>query len=197
MNPYEVLGIPQGTPPEKINAAYKAKLSEINRPGNGLTQEEYQRRLDEINSAYDQLMFSGGGNARASSSTSSAVIFGDVRAKIKEGRIDDAETILDGIPAENRNAEWYYLKGQIQHKRGWLEEAVNNFRRAVNMDPNNFEYENALSSAESKQRGSFREERRNRGGNMADNCYCVPGCGCDICSSLLCADCLCSMCDNC
>ena len=34
-----------------------------------------------------------------------------------------------------RNAEWFFLKGTVLYKRGWLEEAYNHFSRAVQMDP--------------------------------------------------------------
>ena len=38
--------------------------------------------------------------------------FNDVRSLIMSGRIADAEQILNGVPPERRNAEWYFLKGR-------------------------------------------------------------------------------------
>ena len=44
--------------------------------------------------------------------------YSDVRNNLDLGRIEDAQTILDGIPKDMRDAEWYYLKGVIFYKRG-------------------------------------------------------------------------------
>ena len=63
------------------------------------------------------------------------------------GRIADAEQILNGVPPERRNAEWYFLKGSVLYRRGWLEEAKDHFSRACQMDPGNPEYSAALNQA--------------------------------------------------
>ena len=96
--------------------------------------------MDELDRAYDAIMAERYGDNAASygpSYNTSAQHNGyygadngygnsqypDVRAQIRSGRIDDAETILDGIPKDIRNAEWYFLKGQVQQRRGWFDEA--------------------------------------------------------------------------
>ena len=38
---------------------------------------------------------------------------------------------------QRRTAEWYFLKGTIQQRRGWLESAAESFRRAAEDEPNN------------------------------------------------------------
>ena len=82
-----------------------------------------------------------------------------------------------------RDAQWYYLKGTIQQKRGWLEEAANNFGRACDMDPTNNTYKMAFNKVNQARSGGYRAERR----KDSDR-----GCSaCDICSGLMCADCCC------
>ena len=133
-NPYDVLGVPQGASKEQVNAAYRELLRRYQNSGE-------QKKIDELNEAYDSLIMGGSYSSRSSyssqSSYSSFADYSDIRAKINSGRLDDAQTLLDGIPEGSRDAQWYYLKGTIQQKRGWLEEAAKNFATASNLDPSN------------------------------------------------------------
>lgn len=144
-------------------------------------------KIDEINAAYDSLMYHGN---TTFNDTGNHMRYGDVRAKINEGRTEDAETILDGVPVDVRNGEWYFLKGEIFHKRGWLEAAAENYSKAVSLEPNNVEFQNAFNDVNNKKKGNFRREPRG-------DTYSDPCCGgglCDICTTLACCDCLCSLC---
>ncbi|MBQ4604253.1 MAG: J domain-containing protein, partial [Clostridia bacterium] len=114
-NPYEVLGVPQGAGMEQVNAAYRELLRKYQESNN-------QYMVDEINAAYDAIVM--GGSSGGYSSQSDGADYSDIRAKINSGRLEDAQVILDGIPEYRRDAQWYYLKGTIQQKRGWLEEAA-------------------------------------------------------------------------
>lgn len=178
-NPYEVLGVPQGASSEQINAAYKELLRRYQDLGQF-------NKIDEINEAYDAVI-AGAGTSNASDSgysysSFSGTDYSDIKSKIKLGRLDDAQILLDGMPENLRDAQWYYLKGTIQQKRGWLEEAAKNFAIASNMDPSNNTYKMAYNKINNARSGGYRTERRS--GNS--------GCsGCDICSGLLCADCCC------
>ena len=150
--------------------------------------------MKEINEAYDTIVAQrknrtaggyasagGYGNVRGSGRSG----FSDVRSYIMAGRIADAEQLLNGVPVESRNAEWYFLKGSVLYRRGWLEEAKEHFTRACQMDPGNPEYQAALNQAMNQRSGVY-------GGynpNMNTN---VGGCNtCDVCNSLICADCCC------
>ena len=184
-NPYEVLGVTSSASMDEIKRAYRDKARRYS---------EDQAKMNELNDAYDFIInnLSGsrtdnsyadtGFGANAAGSQTSE--FGDIRAKLNGGRIDDAETLLDGIPYQRRNAEWYYLKGTIQHRRGWLESALESFRKAREMEPGNSEYEAAFNQLERESKGNFRKNKQN---DDNDGC-CSP---CNICSSLMCADCCC------
>ena len=109
----------------------------------------YKRQ--EINEAYDTIMndrkarannggyqqngyggYQGGYQSGASYGRSTE--YSDVRNLLMNGRIADAEQILDGVPAGRRGGEWYFLKGTCLYKKGWMEEAYNNFSTACNME---------------------------------------------------------------
>ena len=101
------------------------------------------------------------------------------------GRIADAEQILNGVPSSSRDADWYFLKGTVLFKRGWLDEATNHFSTACNMDPGNAEYRAAMNQVTNQRNGVY-------GGYNTTNRPASGGCNaCDMCSSLICADCCC------
>ena len=207
MDPYRVLGVSRDATDEEVKAAYRklaAKYHPDNYQNNPL-EDLAAEKMKEINAAYDEIVTSrkrGGSTGRAGSGTGSAggysysgagagagggsTQYADVRRLIQSGRIVEAEEVLDGVPTGSRIAEWYFLKGVIYSQHGWLEEAMRHFNQARVMDPQNPEYQNAVNQMNAQRRG-----------NMAGNPYGgyntqPAGCsGCDMCSSLICADCCC------
>lgn len=95
------------------------------------------------------------------------------------------------IPQEKRTAKWFFLKGVILFKKGWLLEASNFFSTAVNMDPSNEEYKKALEKANWQRQGEF----NNKAGGPFSGPYPTTGgynCSfCDICTTIMCADICC------
>ena len=177
-NPYEVLGVPQGASKEQVNAAYKELLRRYQNENN-------LNKIDEINAAYDAVIMGSSSSNNSSYSNynyAGNADYSDIRAKINSGRLDDAQILLDGMPEGGRDAQWYYLKGTIQQKRGWLEEAAKNFATASNLDPSNNTYKMAYNKINNERSGGYRTERRRE----------KSGCsGCDMCTGLICADCCC------
>lgn len=189
-DPYKVLGISPNATDEEIKNAYR-NLARKYHPDNyhdSPLSDLAAEKMKEINEAYDTIVNSrkktrqgstGYSYGRGYSSDSS---YNDVRNLIANGRISDAELLLNGVPQEARNAEWYFLKGTVLYKKGWLDESSRNFQRACQIEPNNPEYAAAFNQIKKQRQGSF-------GGY---NTAAPRGCsGCDVCTSLLCADCCC------
>ncbi len=187
-NPYEVLGVAENASDNEVREAYRrlARQYHPDNCSNDFQRQMAEKRMQEVNEAYDRIIqmrrdFNGGSSNRGKASYGSSGL-ADVRAKINQGRLDDAQTILDGIPPADRTAEWHYLKGTIQHRRGWFNEAAVNFEDACRMDPGNREYKAAYDSVRRAQNGGYREHRNVN--NRAGGCS-----ACDICTGLMCADC--------
>lgn len=184
-NPYSVLGIPDGAPPEQVKAAYK-ELARKYGDDIAAGSQSAQKKMEELDSAYDSIIMNFSSSYSGGCSYAGVADFADIRDKIRSGRLDDAEIILDGMPDTVRSAEWYYLKGTVQQKRGWLEEAAKNFGAACGMDPSNSTYAAAYDNINSARAGGYRTARKS-GRSRRDS-----DCGfCDLCSGLLCVDCCC------
>lgn len=189
-DPYEVLGVPHGASEDEIKKAYRelARKYHPDSYANNPLADLAQEKMKEINEAYDTLM-KGGSSASGSSSSSygasgsSSGELYEVRELIRQGRLDAAEARLDGIAAHN--AEWYYLRGVIAQRRGWMDEAAQNFRIACNMEPGNYEYRNAANAASGGGAYTYRQEQY--GGSQSDDL-------CNLCGTLMCLNCLCDCC---
>lgn len=186
-DPYEVLGVGKNATDEEIKNAYRnlaRKYHPDNYADNPLADLAGEK-MKEINDAYDAIM-----NVRKSGKNSGSNYsnpnskFSDVRSLIMQGRLDDAQVLLDGVPLNARDAEWHFLNGSVLYKRGWFNDAYSNFATAVRMEPDNAEYRQALNNIQRQGAGGFGNPYRT-GSNMG-------GCSsCDVCSSLICADCCC------
>lgn len=192
-DPYEVLGISRGASDEEVKKAYKELVRKYHPDkyaGNPL-EDLAQEKMKEINEAYDAISNNKGQSAYSYNANSEGSYtggysggsqpFNEVRSMIQMGRLREAEEALDAIGT--RNGEWYYLKGIIATRRGWMDEAQQNFRIAINLDPGNMEYRNAFNATSGGAYG-YRQQQQ-AGGTYSDDC-------CDMCSSLLCMNCLCN-----
>ena len=182
-NPYEILGISPTATDEQVKAAYRelAKKYHPDNYGDNPLSDLAEEKMQEINEAYDAIirMRRQGGSAGQQGAAGSSR-YADIRNLIRAGRTVDAESLLDGIPAPSRDAEWYFLKGSVLYKKGWLDDAFSHFSTATRMDPTNAEYRQAYDQLDRMRRtGGYRVAP---GGNDA---------GCNICQGLLCADCCC------
>lgn len=184
MNPYEVLGVRQGASEAEIKAAYKELVKKYhpdkyqNNPLADLAEE----KLQEVNEAYDMLMkgFSGNsgngsygpgssrGNGYGQARTSTAE-FAQVRRNIDMGNLQAAEDILNRT--QNRNAEWMFLSGMLSYRKGWYDDARNKVQQAVNMDPGNMEYSQALNQMMNVGPG-YQNTAYGRGFSSTEDAFC-------------------------
>ena len=197
-DPYEVLGVPRNATKEQIKAAYKT-LAKKYHPDNYASsplRETAEEKMAEINEAYDAIMSGDNRSYKNSGYTTYSNGFYEAEELLRNGKLDAAEQVLENMDLSQRSARWYFLKGQINYKRGWTDQAYSYFNMAYNMEPGNAEYRNAFENMKNRQSGGYRTQRkanRNRQSDLWDCCECcLCDCdGCDICTGLLCADCCC------
>jgi len=192
MDPYKVLGVRPGATQEEIKEAYR-KLVKKYHPDRfaGTDLEEVAKeKMQEVNEAYEILMGHRSNNGSYSDSSSSygysggsVNIFQRVRERMRVGDFAQAEVLLDNI--RDRSAEWYYLKGIILWRKGWYSEASSYLQTAVNMDPSNFEYRDALDRFNDSV-NRYRQQQQYYHRTSRDDSDC-----CRLCAMLYCADCLC------
>ena len=185
-DPYSILGVSKNATDDEIKNAYRElarKYHPDNYTDNPLSDLAGEK-MKEINEAYDAIMNRrrGGKNTYEENYTDSgSTSFPEVRQLINQGRLEQAQEVLDGVPPGNRNAEWYFLNGTVLYRRGWFDQAYTSFATACRMDPSNPEYRTALNRAQ-RQSGNQYNPYRSYGGGMNE---------CDCCTNLICADCLC------
>ena len=207
-DPYQVLGVSPSATDEQIKNAYR-ELARKNHPDNYVNNplaDLAQEKMKEINEAYDQIQrqrkqqqqsysgqasanrgYSNAGYSRQSYSGQGRSQFADIRQLLNSNRLGEAEELLEGIPQQRRDAEWYYLRGRVFYVHGWLDQAYSYYTRAVQMNPGNAEYQTALNQLmwqrnTGRPSGGYGDYRNVQSGGMS---------GCDMCSGLICADCCC------
>lgn len=196
-DPYQVLGISPSASDEEVKNAYRelAKKYHPDNYANNPLSDLAEEKMQEINEAYDTIIrirkqghTAAGGNAGYGGGQGyqgGSSHYADIRRMIHGGRIADAETILNGIPSHARDAEWFFLKGSVLYRKGWLEDAYQHFVTAGRMDPSNAEYRAAINQMENQRRTGNYYPSGGGGGE------CTP---CDICGGLMLLDCCCRGC---
>lgn len=190
-DPYSVLGVSQSASDAEVKKAYRElarKYHPDNYQNNPLA-DLAEEKMKEINEAYDFITkqraggqqnaassYGGGYNSQSRSYGGQDPSFMRIRSLINAGNLTAAEQLLYQIPT--KNGEWYFLAGSIAYRKGWLDEAMQNYTLAVQMDPNNMEYRQALNMMQ--QRG---------GGYSPYNNYSSTT-ECDPCSTYLCLSCM-------
>ena len=205
-NPYDILGITQSASNEEVKQAYRA-LAKKYHPDNYIDSpvaDVAERKMQEINWAYDEILkqranqysnntannsYNNTYNNSYNNSYSQGAQnqgpyrYSNVRTMINNGDINGAEQVLNSIRNDERNAEWYFLKGCIFTRRGYTFDAIKYFDVACTMEPNNQEYRTMRDNlrAQSNSYGSQPQSSNAGGCDM-----------CDVCSTLICLDCLCN-----
>ena len=213
-NPYEVLGLKPGATQEEIKTAYRELVKKYHpdRYQNNPLSDLAEEKMREINEAYETLMAGakgpknrgsskygpgssrgynggpaygggdyGGGGVYSEDGTEE---FREIRKSIDRGDIRDAEVRLGRMSM--RSAEWYYLFGVLNIRRGWFNEGMQGLQTAVRMEPDNFEYRNTLNSVVAQTQGYYANSYR-RGYNDMERGFCY-GLQCYCCADL-CCDC--------
>ena len=195
-DPYEVLGVKPDASDSEIKRAYHELVKKYhpdNYADNPLA-DLAQEKMKEINEAYDTITksraagaSSSGGSGRTGQSyygyqtNATSGQLPQIRSAINNGRLDEADSMLEAI--SDRTAEWYFLRGEVAYRRGWLDEARQNYQIACSMAPGNQEYRRALTVVQGGYT-PYRQTYYNNNGSDLDT-------ACNVCNTLLCLHCLC------
>lgn len=193
MNPYEVLGVSPDATDAQVKAAYR-ELAKKYHPDNYAQSplaDLAEEKMKQVNEAYDKICdmrknpASSSSNSYSSysqygSTTNTNTSYPDVRRLIKQGRLDDAMQILNGV--NNRNAEWYFLMGMVFSRKGYTDQAYSYFQTACRMEPDNAEFQSALHNA---------NNRRNYNPYGYNTTHSMGCSMCDVCTGLMCMNCCC------
>ena len=194
-DPYQVLGVPSTATDEEVKKAYRdlaRKYHPDNYHDNPLA-DLAQERMKEINEAYEVVQsqrkaaraggYSGGyGGYQAGYQTgyqSGGSRYQRIRMAISQGNLNLAEELLNAMT--DHDAEWSFLKGAICYRRGWLDEARRYYQNAVNMDPDNQEYQRALDIAEGRSTAYRPDGYDNVTTGTCGNGDCLRLCGATLC----------------
>ena len=199
-DPYTVLGVSQSATDEEIKTAYR-NLARQYHPDNysddnplkGLANEKMQ----EINAAYDEIqrLRQAGGRAYTGSGTyyqyysgtgTTNATFADIRRMINSHRFNEAARNLLAMNIDDRVAEWHYLYSVILMRQGRVNDAMRELEVACTMEPENMEYQKAkemFNHGASTYGDTYYGGRSYRRSTDIDVC--------NICSKLICMDCLC------
>ena len=175
-DPYKVLGVSPDASDEEVKKAYR-DLTKKYHPDLNPGDEKAAEKMNDINTAYDQIKsgnipgstaygpqgygagayqqhYGGwsewagaGAQARQSerSEYTAAVNF------IRNGMYREALNALSGVPEEERDGKWFYLCAGANMYMGNKVAALEQAKRAVQLDPNNAEYRLLLEQLQSGQ----------------------------------------------
>lgn len=199
-NPFEIFGLGGDASREELDAAYRQLRDELREKRFSIGQEgqEASEKLQVAEQAYKDAL-----NILDRRGKENYDPYESVKQLIREGKCDEAQDIIDKMG--NRDAEWHYIQSTIFFKKSWFLEAKKQLEFAVQLDPKNGKYTEALDrltrylASNSVSPDQLRTTTRPAGqgmgvGGINDNGTCTGSCCGDACLANLCANCICGGC---
>ena len=187
-DPYKVLGVSPDASDEEIKKAYR-RLARKYHPDVNPGDAEAARKMQQINAAYEQIKnpekasnsrgsytgYDPFGGYRKSNHSAGDPYLQAATQYIRFGQYRQALNALSNCT--QHSARWYYLSALANDGLGNQVTALEHIRRAVSMEPDNYEYLQALDMMENggrayrQQAGSFHTFNMGRAG-LPSLCLC-------------------------
>ena len=179
---YSILGLTENATDAEIDEAYKKLRNKYleERFLEGELGNSAAKKLTKIEEAYSEIILE---RKNKSNDSGEKMSYSEIENFIKHGQIDKAQAGLDEI--SERDAEWHYLQAVVFYKKNWVNESKKQLEIAVNMDPFETKYSEALSKI--RQRTDFNEQSfnnnysqgqpnqtRQMGGTDSNDCLSMP-----------------------
>ena len=211
-DPYKVLGVSPDASDEEIKKAYR-DLTKKYHPDLNPGDERAAAKMNDINAAYDAIKNGtaqqGYGAGSAYQQYGQQTAYGwtgwdgwygshntqyqqterseytAARNFIRNGMYREALNALSGVPSAERDGRWYYLCAVANLYQGNRIAALDQARRATEIDPGNEEYRRLLEQLQSG--GDFyRNYQSNYSSGLRLDRLCMTMCAANFCLGPLC-----------
>ena len=155
MDPYNVLGVSPNASKDEIKKAYKNILEEYALGNSNIDSRPLAEGIiKDANLAYDILI--------------NGALYKEIRSYIDNNSIDIAESKLNLLDFQS-SAEWNYLMGMVQFKKGWFDIGVEHVLKSTELDPSNEEYSTTLQTIRNRSGEIISYYKKNNNQNPSDS----------------------------
>jgi len=139
-NPYQILNLSPDTPIEVIRDKYNQLKTQYleDRFLPGSAGNDAAHKLTQLETAIKIIEAEHLDEA----SKNDGLCYMQINDLIGAGRYNEAQDALDAI--NYHSGEWHYMQAMLFYRREWAKEAKTQLEMALNLEPSNIKYQNAM-----------------------------------------------------